>query len=321
MKTITNKDIDFLAFLGKQESQHIIPASECVDDVIARFAGDNGLRGDPMPWQKTQSCIRFRPGEVTIWGGYNGHGKSLFLGQFAGWNMQLGRRWLIASMEMQPAATMERMIRQASTASEPSDGFIRNFAKWTDDRLWIYDQQDTVQSERILGMVHYAAQEIGVHHIVIDSLMKCGFKGSRDQKSGQQVDFVDRLCWAAKSENVHIHLVHHMRKGEGTEGEYTMPGKHDFRGAGEIVDMVDNAIVVHRNKRKENQIDMGQEVDDGIPDVMIGVVKQRHFSWEGKFKFWFHKDSLQYTENEKRQTLIHETAGMATHTNRDTRFG
>lgn len=301
MNVLTDDSIDFLAFLAEQESQFIRPASDWLTATLARMRGEGGSGGDLLPWSKTHNKVALRPGEVSIWGGFNGHGKSQMIGQVAAWGLKQ-KRWLIASMEMLPAATMERMVHQVSGTHDPAEEYIERFAKWTDGRLWIYDQTDTVKSDRILGMVHYAAKELGIQHIVIDSLMKCGFRGSKDQVSLDQVAFVDRLCWAAKSLNVHIHLVHHMRKGEGNKGEFNRPGKHDFRGAGEIVDMVDNAFIVHRNKRKEEKA-RTEAVDDNEPDSTLEVVKQRNGEWEGLFKFWFHPGSKQYTPDNMRKPL------------------
>jgi len=284
-------DEDVLNLIAEQQSQFIGKASDWSEEVVQRLSGDLEVIGDPMPWQKTQDKIRHRMGEVTLWGGFNGHGKSQVLNQVCAWSLQK-TKWLIASMEMKPAATMFRMTRQIAGCRDVNPNFARQFMSWTDNRLWIYDQTDTVESERILGVVLYAARNLGVKHIVIDSLMKCGFRGGKDKIASDQVAFVDRLCWAAKTNNVHIHLVHHMRKGE--HGEYDIPGKHDFRGQGEIVDLVDNAIVVFRNKRKEESLAKGKTDMQDAPDSILSVVKQRHGEWEGKIMLWFHPDSFQY---------------------------
>ena len=213
---------------------------------------------------------------------------SQLLGQVCAWGLK--KKWLIASLEMKPAATLQRMVRQVSGLKDPSPKFARDFLSFTDDRLWIYDQQDTVKAERILGMVHYAGQVLKVDHVIIDSLMKCGL-GTDDYNS--QKDFLDRLCWAAKSENIHIHLIHHMRKGTN---EYNLPGKHDYRGAGEITDLVDNCFIVFRNKSKEIKVRGGEVVDE--PDCILKVDKQRNGEWEGLFKLWFLGNSLQYVAKE-----------------------
>ena len=83
-----------------------------------------------------------------------------------------------------------------------------------------------------------------------------------------------------------------MRKGES---EYKIPNKFDIRGASEIADQVDNIFIIHRNREKEDN-----NGDKDEPDCILKVAKQRHFSWEGKFSLWFHKESGQYTGDPNR---------------------
>jgi len=134
----------------------------------------------------------------------------------------------------------------------------------------------------------YAFSKLGVKHIVIDSLMKCGL-GTDDYNA--QKSFVDRLCWIAKTYKGHIHLVHHMRKGRS---ENDIPDKFDVKGAGEITDMVDNLFIVHRNKGKEQKVEKGESVDELEPDSTLTVAKQRHGEWEGKVALYFDPSSHQY---------------------------
>jgi len=288
-------DSDFLDFVGTQESQFIMQASEFKQEVLDRFAGKIMYCGDSLPWSKTTGKVALRSGEVSVWAGFNGHGKSQLLGMITGWS--LDKKWLIASMEMKPAATMQRMIRQVAGTRQPSETFIHFFSTWTDGRLWIYDQQDSVKYDRILGMVNYAAQKLKINHVVIDSMLKCGIS-SDDYNS--QTNFVDRLCWSVKRNDIHIHLVHHMRKGPT---ENTMPNKHDLKGTGDIADLVDNIFIVHRNKNKENKIRNNEQVDDNEPDCRLAVVKQRSGEWEGCFGLWFHAESLQYTPTSSNQIM------------------
>jgi hypothetical protein len=77
--------------------------------------------------------------------------------------------------------------------------------------------------------------------------MKC-VRGE-DDYNGQK-DFVNDLCSFAQDSGVHVHLVHHVRKGES---EHKAPGKFDIRGAGSITDLVDNVFIVWRNKRAEEK--------------------------------------------------------------------
>ncbi len=287
------KDEDLLEFVGKQESQSICTYSDFQESTIERIQQGAKVYGDPLPWEKTRDKFRFRPGEVTIWAGVNGNGKSLVMGMCALWLIRY-TGVLIASMEMKPDATMARMLRQASGNETPSRQYIENFFQ-SEHNLWIYDQLDTVESDRILGMCHYAATKCNVKHIMIDSLVKCGL-GTDDYT--KQKDFVDRLCWVAKRYSIHVHLVVHMRKGAS---ERDIPDKFSVKGAGEITDLCDNLLIIARNvgkdaeaaKMKKRSNGNPEPIDDA-PDGFIRVAKQRHGEWEGNWGFWWEPNSQQW---------------------------
>ncbi len=275
-------DIDFLKFLGIAERQHIEPLDAFREETNQILDHGGHVFGERLPWEKADDAVRLRPGEVSLWAGVNGHGKSLVLGQVLLW---LESNCLIASLEMRPAATVARLIRQALGNTNPTEQFRELFYEATRN-MWLYNQTDTVASERILGMCHYAAMELGIKHIAIDSLMKCGI-GPDDY--ARQKEFVDRLCNCARTHNAHIHLVHHIRKSD-REGK--IPDKFDIKGAGEITDLVDNIFIVHRNKDKEQKHPSQRE--KMMPDEVLRVAKQRHGDWEGDIKLWFHPASTQF---------------------------
>jgi len=283
------QDIDLLKFEALQQSQSIRPASDFMEEAMERLERGVKIYGDPMPWQKTHDDFRFREGEVTIWAGVNGQGKSLVMGQTAIW-LAKKRRVLIASMEMLGSATVARMLRQASGMEKPTRDFMDKFDAYTNDKIWIYDQVGSVRPDAILGMIHWAAVECGVQHIMIDSLVKCGVDSERNEPVKK---FVDQLCWAAKNHKVHIHLVHHVRKGQD---EFTEPDKNSVKGAGEIVDLCDNLFLIYRNRLKEHKKDRGVLTADerSAPDSFIRVAKHRHGEWEGTWGFWWHEKSQQW---------------------------
>ena len=293
---VIDDTIDFGRFLKSRDEQKIRRASDWTDGVLKRINGDVGVAGDVLPWQKTHREVQLRPGEVSVWAGINGHGKSLLLGQVMLWLLPKNK-CLIASMEMKPEATIERMLRQASGLHHPAVAYVRHWMHWSDGRLWIYDQLDSIQPDKILGMATYAGELLGVNHIVIDSLMKCGMK---PDDYGAQKAFVDRLCWLAKDFNTHIHLVCHMRKRE-REGH--IPDKFDIKGASEVSDLVDNVFIVHRNKDKESKVAAGQNVESVVPDASLIVAKQRHGEWEGKINLWFCQSSNQFVPKPNARTM------------------
>lgn len=272
-------------------------ASEFIEDLIAHVHSPKEVApGTESPWASVGDSLRFREGEVTLWGGVNGHGKSAVLGEVMLHAMSAGDQVCIASMEMRPIATMERLARQAAATDKPAPDFIRGFGRWTDERLWLYAHVGTVERTRMLAVARYCRKELGVHHVVIDSLLKCGI--APDDYAGQKA-FVDALCSLARDTGVHIHLVHHARKGEK---EAAVPDKFDMKGAGEITDLVDNVLIVHRNKtkeallRKETLSDEKREEAEQKADTVLICAKQRHYTWEGNVRLWFDAASLQFRD-------------------------
>jgi len=250
------------------------------------------MLGEQMPWEKTASLIRFRPHEVTVWGGYNGHGKSLVIGQIINGFIKSDVRTCIASLEMRPMITLARMCRQ-SAGGIPSKEFIEAYHTATDGNLWMYDQQGVVNGDKMVAVIRYAVDKFNVQHFIVDSLMKCGF--GEDDYNGQK-DFVDKLCSVARDTGVHIHLVHHSRKGKD---EYAPPGKHDMKGTGAIIDQVDNLIIVWRNKLKELAMQANPISDKAIePDSMLIIEKQRNGEWEGRINLWFDQNGRGLSENQ-----------------------
>ena len=263
-------------FLANQESQHIEPVQNFRDALIERLIQGVSVFGDPLPWSKTESKFRMRPSEVTIWAGINGHGKSQVLGQVMCW-LARDTKVMVASFEMKPEATLERMVRQATKTDMPTISVVDSWLSAVSENLFLYTVVGTAQQDRLLAAVHYAATVKGIKHIMIDSLAMCGIQTDDYNK---QKSFMNELSACSKQYNIHIHLVHHVSKGTS-----------EF----ELVDLVDNLVIVHRNKRKEES----QEPDSEEHDCLLKIAKQRHGEWEGSFLLWFHPKSMQYTPDSR----------------------
>jgi twinkle protein len=207
----------------------------------------------------------------------------------------------IASFEMKPKVTLKRMIRQFAGKSMESTHYVKTpieqkqdaydrFFGFIDNRLWLYDQQGTVNSRIIEAMCHHCATKLKIQHVVIDSLMKC-IPG--EDSYNEQKDFVDRLTAIARDHDIHIHLVHHIRK---LSSEEVRPGKADLRGSSAITDQVDNVLILWRNKKKQHSLERGEQVDPMTPDAYLMCEKQRNGEKEPWFEFYFHSDSQQFID-------------------------
>ena len=297
--------IDFAEYLRETDAQaKVKSASQWVGEMKQRLRTKPKERKVLLPWEKCRDSFEFRLGEVTIWGGVNGHGKSLVTSQVALSLMGQEERVCIASFEMKPMKTLERMTRmyngmnpfspefQGDDGLSALDELYDDFGQWSDNRLWLYDQQGTTEANKVLGMARYCAKELGITQIFIDNLAKC--VKAEDDYNGQK-SFVDEITAIAKDYNCHVHLVHHMRKGNK---ETDQLDKSDFKGSGSIADQPDNLIGVWRNKAKELEAKEGKSTKKDEPDATVRVFKQRNYEGSGDGEplvaLWFNKESWQF---------------------------
>jgi len=300
---LSPEEIDFAQYERETDAQQKVkPASVYLQELIERIKNPVSSPRCVMPWFKTHNLIQFRPGEVTLWGGANGNGKSLVTGQVALSLCAQFQRVCIASFEMKPMKTLERMGRQYAGENPDDPAFRGNpeatdylvqtydeFRQWTDGKLWLYDQQGTVSPSQVIAVARYFAKEKKGSHFFIDSLMKC--VGAEDDYNGQKA-FVDELTSIARDYGMHIHLVHHIRKPANEDHK---PNKYDYKGSGAITDLVDNVISVWRDKGKEKDKEARKEIDEAKrPDTLLICDKQRNGEWEGSIGLWFHRESQQF---------------------------
>jgi twinkle protein len=294
-------EIDFDKYLKSTDlTQKIREAQIYIEELQSEILNPVHEKFTVMPWSKTHSTFQFRQGEVTLYAGSNGGGKSLITGQIAMGLMKQNQKICIASFEMKPKRTLYRMLRQFagenidaprfSGKSKYIDDLLIRLGSFVADKLWLYDQQGTVTSQQVIAVARYCAMELGVQHFFVDSLMKC--VAGEDDYNAQKY-FVDELTALARDHNIHIHLIHHIRK---LASEEIMPNKNDVKGSGAISDQVDNVLMVWRNKKKEHDMHLKGTADKFAPDAMLMCHKQRNGEAEEWYNLWYNKDSQQFVD-------------------------
>lgn len=293
MDILTPDEIDFEQYLAETEpAEKVRPASEYAQDVMHALAPAYDTPLHPkLPF--ANAWVYFAPGEVTLWGGFNGSGKSMLQGQVMAGYAQQGQRICIASFEMKPAKTIARIMRQVSNHAQPTRSQVEQFLSDTEGNFWLYDQQGTVKANRIVAVIKYCADKLKCQHVVIDSLMKC-VRGA-DDYNGQK-EFVDILTACARDFNIHIHLVVHLKKGPNGDGDERMPTRFDISGSADVTNLVDNVLLLWRNKKKERDADAGKQVQDMDPDAVLICDKQRNGDWEGRTKLWYDKTTFRFSD-------------------------
>lgn len=274
-------DVDFEAYFKShdEDKQNVKKLIDFYDDIENHIEHGAQIIGAKLPFTKTHEKFRFRDGEVTLWSGFNGHKKSMVAGYIALHLMKQQQKICIASFEMKPISTITRMVKQQSRTKDVSYSEYADFMSLYNDYFYLLDQQGGLSPERIYGVILYCAEELGVKHFFIDSLMRVI---AGEDKYNEQKDFVVKLCDIALRTKTHIHLIHHTAKGKEDEPS----GRYNAKGSGAISDNVHNSLIVWSNKAQ----------DKDKPDMILKCDKQREGEWEGSLALKFESDSLCFYE-------------------------
>lgn len=270
-------------------------------DEVGRMYEDTGPEaGIRTPWKKVGDSLVFRPGEVTVFAGINGHGKSQCVGFMAGKAMSEGWRVCVASMEFKVGAWLKRLVRQFGASARPTPAYAAKIVRWLGNgRLWAFDAQGTADWKRMLEVFRYARRRYGVDLFVIDNLTGLGI-GEEDYQGQKALTLA--LANFARDEECHVWLVHHIRKGNS---ENDQPDKMDIKGSGSITDLASTVLTVWRNKPKEDKAKSAEMAHEPLdpevakqPDVRLRCSKQRNYSGDGNgepvIALWWNGEAYHY---------------------------
>jgi len=290
-RLIVKKAIEDSKWVDPEQLKSVLDFREDLDtyfDVV----DTTGFRAG---WEKLDNKdFRFRPGE--LWGivGYNGSGKSLFIGQVILNCIEQKQKCLIASMEMKPPRLLGRIMKQAAGSGRPPQPYRNSLLDWMSQYLWLFVDDLTPRFEDLIKTFEYAYKRYDINVFVVDSLTN--LVGQDDYARQQKI--LEALVNFKLKYNITIFLITHARKGEN---ESKAPNKFDVKGSGSISDLADGFMSVWKNKKKLDHLEtcelLGREPDSQIAqgwDFYLHVLKNRNGSFEGQVGFDMHGDSLQY---------------------------
>jgi len=290
-------DIDLASYMDGPDFRAKVRSAADFGNQVKALLKPEGqrVRAPEIMLEKARDTIEFRPGEVTAWVGYNGHRKSMFTSQVA---LDLGvqkQRVLIVSLEMDPAATMARMTRQATAMAAPSDASVDRFHDWTDGRLWLFDHIGTISVDHAFALCRYFREQHAGTHVFLDSMMMIC---TSEERLDEQKKFSTGCVRLAQETGMHIHVITHCRKPPAG-GEDKVPTRYEIRGSSAISDQAHNVIAVWMNKAKyakleNNQGDMDAHAE---PCAVVKCDKQRNGKWEGAMKLWHDAASLRFCDD------------------------
>lgn len=267
-----------------------------------------------------KKLIGMNKGELSIWSGGNGSGKSTFLSQLALESISRGFNVAMFSGELTSNRAKSWLQLQAAGRAHTrlSDNGVSYYVpkekadaidEWAADKLWIYNNQYGIKVNSVIEDFEKHMEQHHTDVVIIDNLMSLDLSEIRGEKYDRQTTLVLTLSEFAKKYDVHIHFVCHPRKPVG------FLRKSDISGTADLTNAADNVFMMHRVnqdflrlggeflgqseiKKYEdftNVIEIMKNRDLGVSDEFVGVYYEpeskrmlnykqeyKRFGWKGE---------------------------------------
>lgn len=193
-------------------------------------------------------------GKLSIISGLRASAKSTLLSEIILNNIEDGHVVVAYSGELTDKSFMNWMYLQAAGKEnvKPSAKYENNYyveyevkakiARWMDSKLWLYNNVKSNLPSYLLSRIREKAIETKADLIIIDNLMAVDVQEmNRANEYDAQTKFLWELKRIAQDCNCHLILVAHPRKSMG------FLRLEDVSGSNNIVNIIDNAFIIHRN--------------------------------------------------------------------------
>ena len=298
-------DIDLSVY--RQHRHEIRNPLSFREGLVEHFESDPNERGAYMPFPSSHR-MKFRQGEVSMWGGANFAGKSAMLTMCLLYWLR-GDRWsdreekiLLISPEFSPTINIARMIQQACAKlpGQIAEPDVNAVLVWLEKRFLIYDAVGSVDIGDLMSVMKYCQAEHGTTQVAIDNLTVMKLPSQDVNQS--QGELMTDLVQTARQTGLHIHLVVHTRKPSPGE----LVSRYNIRGSSMLSDLADNILMIERNESKERKLqdislpDEDREEITAQADTRLHVLKQRHGSaWIGVVRLYFSPYSMRWSEKRR----------------------
>lgn len=193
-------------------------------------------------------------GKISIISGLRASGKSTLLSELMLNAIADGHVVIAYSGELTDISFMNWMYLQAAGKSnikksvKYENGFFvedpikQKIAVWMGENLWLYNNVKSNKPSYLLQNIRSKCIDAKADMVIIDNLMALDVQElNRTNEFDAQTKFMWELKKIAQDCNVHIILVAHPRKSIG------FLRLEDVSGSNNIVNIIDNAFIVHRN--------------------------------------------------------------------------
>lgn len=253
-----------------------------------------------------------KKGSVSVLSGLRGGSKSTLLTEIALTAVNDGHNVICYSGELTSRNFMTWMNLQAAgkvyTKKHPTwnnyyyvpDDIQVKIADWLGDRFLLYNNDYGNNFMKLYARLRQQIATQKTDLLILDNLMALDIHDLDKDQYVQQKVFIQLLCQLAKKTLVHIIFVAHPRKVNG------FLRLQDVSGTNDLVNMVDNAFIIHRNNedfRKDSAQMFKWKEDHPIYKAtnIIEIAKDRDTGYQDVFiPLWYEPESkrLKNTETE-----------------------
>lgn len=247
----------------------------------------------------------FNKGELSVWSGSNGCGKSSLLSQLAIECIDTGRKVALYSGELRADRVMNWIHLQCAGKQNIISTQYQNYYtvpaairnkinQWLEGKLYVYNNAYSSKVEVIVEAVKRCIEQQNIDVIIIDNLMSLDLTSVTGEKYEKQSNLVIALTALCKSKNVVIHFITHPRK------TMMFLRKNDISGTADITNAADNVFLVHRcNTDFRKGIKEHLSIKDDHPllgyDNVIEVCKNRDLGISDEFiGMYFEKETKRF---------------------------
>lgn len=234
-----------------------------------------------------------RMGELTVWTGKRGSGKSTILNQtlvdsveqkckcflYTGeLNNSKAKQWLERQIagEKYIVTFQDELTRREEYGVHPS--IVPIIEKWYEDYLYVYGDEGADEIEDLIEIMEYAYRRYNCKRFIIDNLKTLRVSESKDFYR-QQAAIINTFRKFVINFNVHIDLVVHPRKTQNTS-----LSDEDVGGISDIIDLAHNIIEIQRIYEDNLPADANEKYFEN--DTILRILKNREYGDVGNESFY-----------------------------------
>jgi len=266
--------------------QYITTFESLRHDVFLEFLQAGEMEG--VKWKRFEqlnSTLRgFRRGEMTVFTGRTGSGKTTFMSEYSLDLCMQGVSTLWGSFEVKNVRLVKMMLKQFGLVNleENLEEFDRIAEKFLKLPLFFTTFHGTEEVDTVLDAMAHAVYVHDIAHVIIDNIQfMVGSQGGALDRFSKQDQCIEKFRKFATLHNVHVTLVIHPRKD--MEDKLSV---HSIFGGGKATQEADNVLLLQ------------EEASEGsfMKRKSIDVVKNRYAGDLGTMPLAFTKPVLSFSK-------------------------